>query len=164
MAEDRFGLRVREEREARGWTQATLARLLEDFGVSLHPSAIAKIELRDVDKPRAIRLEEADAIATAFGMSIDEMCSAEGSVHRVKKLQQELERAGNELSRWDLIFRDTAQNLRIEFERLSEAGRADLGDDNLAAIEVALGRQATDFLDVYPGLSELGNEDDESET
>lgn len=76
-AEDRFGRRVRVEREARGWTQADLAKRIEPSGISLHPSAIAKIELRDVAKPRAIRLDEARAIADAFGISVDEMWETE---------------------------------------------------------------------------------------
>lgn len=81
-AEDRFGRRVRLEREARGWTQADLAKRIEVAGVSLHPSAIAKIELRDVDRPRAIRLDEAQAIADAFGLFVDEMWETED--HRIR--------------------------------------------------------------------------------
>ncbi|MGX6508254.1 helix-turn-helix transcriptional regulator [Rhodococcus sp. SJ-2] len=83
-AEDRFGRRVRLEREARGWTQADLAKRIEVAGVSLHPSAIAKIELRDVEKPRAIRLDEAQAIADAFGLFVDEMWETED--HRIRWL------------------------------------------------------------------------------
>lgn len=71
--EDRFGRRVRMERERQGWTQMDLAKALEQQGLSLHPSAIAKIELRDVERPRAIRLDEAHAIAQVFGLSIDDM-------------------------------------------------------------------------------------------
>lgn len=67
-AEDWFGLRVRHERERLGWSQAELAERLKDYGVDLHPSAIAKIELRDVDRPRSIRLNEAEALADALGL------------------------------------------------------------------------------------------------
>ncbi|TSD47956.1 helix-turn-helix transcriptional regulator [Rhodococcus sp. KBS0724] len=77
--EDRFGKRVRQEREARGWTQADLARELQRVGLNLHPSAIAKIELRNVARPRAIRLDEAEAIAKAFGLSVDSMYQSAGN-------------------------------------------------------------------------------------
>ncbi|MGC0362916.1 transcriptional regulator with XRE-family HTH domain [Rhodococcus sp. 27YEA15] len=68
--EDWFGRRVREERELRGWTQQELAARLHDQGISLHPSAIAKIELRDVERPRTIRLDEAKSLAEAFGVDL----------------------------------------------------------------------------------------------
>jgi transcriptional regulator with XRE-family HTH domain len=64
---------MRRERERRGWTQAELATKLAEVGVNLHPSAIAKIELRDVTRPRAIRLDEAQAIAYLLGLPLEEM-------------------------------------------------------------------------------------------
>ena len=72
-AEDFFGTRMRRERERRGWTQAEFATKLAEVGVHLHPSAIAKIELRDVDRPRTIRLDEAQAIAYVLGLPLEEM-------------------------------------------------------------------------------------------
>jgi len=72
-AEDFFGTRMRRERERRGWTQAELASKLAAVGVNLHPSAIAKIELRDATRPRTIRLDEAQAIAYILGLPLDEM-------------------------------------------------------------------------------------------
>lgn len=71
--EDWFGRRVREERELRGWTQFELAERLRRQGISLHQSAIAKIELRDVDRPRTIRLDEAKALSEAFGVDLAQM-------------------------------------------------------------------------------------------
>lgn len=64
---------MRRERERRGWTQAELATKLAEVGVHLHPSAIAKIELRDVARPRAIRLDEAQAIAYVLGVALEDM-------------------------------------------------------------------------------------------
>ncbi|MDN5760049.1 MAG: helix-turn-helix domain-containing protein [Tomitella sp.] len=90
-AEDRFGRRVRTERELRGWTQADLAKHLEEEGVWLHPSAIAKIEHRDADRPRVIRLDEAESISRVFGLTIDEMYETED--HRVRY-------AGNRMRIW----------------------------------------------------------------
>lgn len=75
--EDLFGARLRYERERRSMTQADVAKALERvYGIKLHPSAIAKMETRDVSRPRVIRLNEATAIASLFGMSIDDMLEA----------------------------------------------------------------------------------------
>lgn len=72
--EDRFGARLRYERERRRMTQADVAEALErDHGIKLHPSAIAKMETRDVTRPRVIRLNEAAALAALFRISGDEM-------------------------------------------------------------------------------------------
>lgn len=77
FVEDRFGRRLRVERESRAMTQADVAGILaSEHGLKLHPTAIAKMEQRDVEKPRAIRLFEAQAIADMFGITIDEMVSS----------------------------------------------------------------------------------------
>lgn len=44
----------------------------------LHPSAIAKMEQRDVGRPRVIRLDEARAIARIFGRTLDDMLDSPG--------------------------------------------------------------------------------------
>lgn len=74
-AEDRCGRNLRRLREKAGLSQAELAQKLEDYGVSLHPSAIAKIEARDVANPRTVRLNEADALARALGVPLVELVS-----------------------------------------------------------------------------------------
>ena len=93
--ENAFGRRVRLERILRGWTQADLAKALEHEGLSLHPSAIAKIELRDSQRPRVIRLDEAKAIAAVFGLSLDEMFESGGERVQVltSRIRDWLERA-----------------------------------------------------------------------
>ncbi|MFC9768336.1 helix-turn-helix domain-containing protein [Rhodococcus jostii] len=70
-AESRFGLRVRLERESRKWSQAELAQRVSELGVMMHPTTITKIESRDGDRPRSIRLDEAHALAQVFGTSVD---------------------------------------------------------------------------------------------
>ncbi|MFE7047077.1 multiprotein-bridging factor 1 family protein [Streptomyces californicus] len=77
FAEDRFGRRMRKEREDRAMTQSDVANVLaEEHDLKLHATAIAKMEQRDVEKPRSIRLSEARAIADMFGLTLDEMTSA----------------------------------------------------------------------------------------
>jgi len=71
--EDQFGRQLRQMREEKGLSQAQMAQRLEEYGVYLHPSAIAKIEARDSSSPRAIRLNEAHAIAKVLGRHLEEM-------------------------------------------------------------------------------------------
>ncbi|WP_454198217.1 helix-turn-helix domain-containing protein [Nocardia sp. Marseille-Q1738] len=87
-AEARFGRRVRAERLSRGWTQAELAERLAALGLNLHPSAIAKIELRDVERPRAITLDEAEILARAFGLTVGEMYETDAD--RVRNVQAKM--------------------------------------------------------------------------
>lgn len=81
-AEDPFGRRLRYERERRGWTQADVAKRLAERGITLHPTAIAKIEQRDSRRPRVIRLDEAAAIADIFGLSVNDMLKPEPTIFR----------------------------------------------------------------------------------
>ncbi|MBM0125612.1 helix-turn-helix domain-containing protein [Pimelobacter simplex] len=70
-AERRLGVRLRREREARGWSQQEVANRLGDRGISLHMSAIAKIEAGS----RTVRLNEAVALAEVFDMKVEELSS-----------------------------------------------------------------------------------------
>lgn len=72
-AEDRCGRNIRILRDKAGISQGELARRMEDYGVSLHQSAIAKIELRDVAGARSIRVNEADAAARALGVTLADL-------------------------------------------------------------------------------------------
>ncbi|XQE79551.1 helix-turn-helix domain-containing protein [Streptomyces microflavus] len=87
FAEDRFGRRMRKEREDRAMTQSDVANVLaEEHDLKLHATAIAKMEQRDVERPRTIRLSEARAIADMFGLTVDEMTSSgEGEIQAVAR-------------------------------------------------------------------------------
>lgn len=65
-----FGARLRELRNAQGMTQAGLAGLAAArFGLTLDPSAIARLEKGQ----RAIRLNEAAALAVALGTCVGDI-------------------------------------------------------------------------------------------
>lgn len=106
--EDRFGRNLRQLREQRGLTQGELADRCAQFGVKLHPSAIAKMEARDVSRPRAIRLREAVAIAGSLGCGIDDltrgpeaaMLEASRDLEAAIFRQEEITRAAEEASRY----------------------------------------------------------------
>lgn len=65
--EDRFSARVRELREALGWSQAELARR-----VGVDSTAITKLERRT----RSVRLNEAAKLAAVLGSTVDHMTRA----------------------------------------------------------------------------------------
>lgn len=70
QTEDYFGKRVKDERVHREWSQSQMAKLLSDNGVPMmHPTTIAKIEAGD----RAVRIDEAAAIADLFEVSLDSL-------------------------------------------------------------------------------------------
>lgn len=66
--ETRFRERVKRERERRGWSQSDLAKRLSVKGIhSIYATTVAKIESGD----RAVRIDEAAALADLFDVSTD---------------------------------------------------------------------------------------------
>ncbi|HWS91352.1 MAG TPA: helix-turn-helix transcriptional regulator [Mycobacterium sp.] len=64
-----FGQRLKLERENKGWSQPEMVKLLEDEGVGLHWTSLAKIE----KGLRSVRIDEAKAIADVLELSVDSM-------------------------------------------------------------------------------------------
>lgn len=65
---DQLRVRLRTERERRGWSQSHLAKQAMAAGTgSMHPATIAKIEAGD----RGVQIDEAVAFANIFGVSVD---------------------------------------------------------------------------------------------
>lgn len=64
-----FGLRVRDERQQRGWTQGDLATRLASAGYGMHQTTIAKLE----NGTRPTTVEELFALATVFEMPAAEL-------------------------------------------------------------------------------------------
>jgi transcriptional regulator with XRE-family HTH domain len=73
VAERLFAAHVREGREARGWTQAALAEELTVRGVPLTESDVAAMERSDDATRRAVRLNEAAAVAALFHRSLRDL-------------------------------------------------------------------------------------------
>lgn len=70
-AEADLAERMQHEREARGWSPEQLAKRMTEAGCPISTSAIYKIE-SDTDR-RKISLDEATAMAAAFGISLQEL-------------------------------------------------------------------------------------------
>jgi transcriptional regulator with XRE-family HTH domain len=67
-AETSFRERMKRERQTRDWSQADLAELLQGRGLGhIYPTTVAKIESGE----RAVRIDEATAIADLFEVSVD---------------------------------------------------------------------------------------------
>lgn len=65
-AETHFGIRLRELRQRRGWTQQEVVQRLADHGLVLHQTAIARIETA----ARPVRLNEALTLAAVLGVDL----------------------------------------------------------------------------------------------
>ena len=70
-----LGMRVKSERERRGWSQSQMATMLGDIGIhAMHPTTVAKIEAGD----RSVRVTEAAALADLFGITVDALLGRQG--------------------------------------------------------------------------------------
>jgi transcriptional regulator with XRE-family HTH domain len=73
-----FGVRVRNARDERKWSQRKLAEELDKLGVKLDPSAVTRIERGS----REVKLREAAAIATALGVPLQNLAPPPDSTPR----------------------------------------------------------------------------------
>ena len=67
IAESHFRAMLRRERESRKWSQAHMAKLLSDKGLTVYPTTVAKIEAGE----RAAKIDELVATADIFNVSVD---------------------------------------------------------------------------------------------
>ncbi|MFD8556650.1 multiprotein-bridging factor 1 family protein [Streptosporangium canum] len=108
------GQRVRELRQARGWSQEELAERLTSLGLQFHQTQIGKLEAGG----RPIRLNEASALAAAFDIPLPNLISVP-----VAGMSDPLEDEITELSlKFGVLLqqrRDTENASRRLAERLS---------------------------------------------
>lgn len=120
--EQQFGARIRKLRDEYETTQALLAQMVEDHGVKLDPSAIARLEKGE----RSIRLNEAVAFASSFRMTVDELLRpALPPDEQVREAEKHLQRA-----KWRalsaLVEHESAEErLKRLRERIAEEGGND---------------------------------------
>lgn len=69
--EENVARRIKMEREARGWSTATLAERLTDAGYPLNQSAVWRIE--SGEPRRRVNLDEAIGFAKVFDVSLDNL-------------------------------------------------------------------------------------------
>lgn len=123
--EEVVGRRAKALREARGWSQQQVARLMADNGFSWRQTTVAKTEAAD----RPVRINEAAGLASVFGVTlndlltipIDDYATAHAAVHvaeltalstaarqRLQECERDAGRANEEL-----------EDARAEVERLA---------------------------------------------
>jgi transcriptional regulator with XRE-family HTH domain len=129
--EARFRERVRQERDRRGWSQAELSKMLGDKGIKgIYPTTIAKIESGE----RAVRIDEATALADLFQVSLDVLLGRKQGAER------------NELARPLRVLADTARHSSQQVGAMMEAIREQLeelpGEFYGADVLQSIGRDA----------------------
>jgi transcriptional regulator with XRE-family HTH domain len=127
LIETRFRERVKRERERRDWSQAELAKLLQDRGIgSVYPTTVAKIEAGE----RSVRIDEANALADIFEVSVDALLGRSTSFEqdRLYAVRDAALQATSGVS----AISTTLMNVFAELEGLEF--------DNREAVTVAAGR------------------------
>ncbi len=79
-----FGSRLRQARERQGWNQEDVANKLENLGLKLDRTAIAKIE----GGYRKLSLDEAVAIAAVLNVALVHMCVPLTDTQKVRVADQ----------------------------------------------------------------------------
>lgn len=107
---------MREERDRRGWGQAELADRLAAQGMQVVPSAISKSEAGH----RLVRLNEAVAVAAAFGLPLSAMLAdaseREGRIAEMRAEAVRLSDESDEALRRAVYYRNAAAELAGEPE------------------------------------------------
>ena len=107
---DHLVFRLRQEQEARGWSDAQMAAEISKY----YPmNAAAVWKLKNADPPRGVSLDEAQALAIALGFdSIDALLQANGVASTVfGKLQWEIKLIGDHKPAAYETFRDADDTL-----------------------------------------------------
>ncbi|MEU7696664.1 helix-turn-helix transcriptional regulator [Microbispora hainanensis] len=80
------GQRVRDLRLRRGWTQQDVVVRLRSYDISLHQTAIARLEAGR----RAVGISEAVSLARVFGVSLNDLVTPRISIEAIKELEAEV--------------------------------------------------------------------------
>ena len=111
-AEQRFGRRVRQERQRHGWRQEDLAIQAAGEGLTLHATAYSKIE----SGQRIIRLGEAAILAAVFGRTVDYMLASTD----LSVIARELEETQAELTQAQAESDDVTHRVVALWNRVQE--------------------------------------------
>ncbi len=121
LPSDTFARRLRMERERQGLSQAELARrVTEVLGVNVDKSAVARIE----QQTRAIRLDEAAAMAEVLGLPIAALLSDRSAEENEALKQQYLADRVAAQRQWEQI-RQEIDRLTGLIQSLSGTNEAD---------------------------------------
>ena len=158
-SEDNLAERVRLEREARGWSTATMAERMTQAGYPMNQSAIWRIE--SAEPRRRINLDEAIGFAQVFSIPLDNLLGPPNlAMHaRVKELIENISQRQREYRRASAAFIAA----RDEFDAYLDQ-HPEVRDEAEAAVQQAMADDA--LAGHYPGsvLVSLQSDDEEPAT
>jgi transcriptional regulator with XRE-family HTH domain len=129
--ETRFRERVKQERDRRDWSQADLSELLQGRGLEhIYPTTVAKIESGE----RAVRIDEATAIADLFEVSVDALLGR--NVERGSDLAYTLRAVLNiarQSSQQTAAIADALGDSLVDLDALEFNGREELENEVVRA-------------------------------
>lgn len=129
-----IGQRVRAHREERGWSQAHLGKLLADFGAPMNQPMVYKLE----HGSRPLRVNEVQALAFAFDVSMDELLTGRESSAAVEAAEM-YRRSWGYFHALKLRQKDARLRLQAAEEEFKEAQTAaDKQGENVAKARAAL--------------------------
>jgi len=124
LSEGNLAARIKDERQARGWSQELLAKLMTDRGSPMHQTSIAKIERANGPR-RPITVSEAIRFAELFEVPVQDLLldAVAWRDVRVRALQQEAAQIADEIKARTARLGEIGQEI-------SELTRQPGGDDH----------------------------------
>ncbi|MER6307811.1 MULTISPECIES: helix-turn-helix transcriptional regulator [unclassified Streptomyces] len=107
--EENAAVRIKLEREARGWGTNALSDRLVEAGFEMNPSAVWRIE----NRKRRVNLDEAIGFAEVFGISLESLIGPPKMAQhaRAMELVEQIRRAFRETQRANLAFSEARDAL-----------------------------------------------------
>jgi transcriptional regulator with XRE-family HTH domain len=148
VPEDYVAERIKQEREARGWSTVTLAEKMAEAGHPVNQAAIWRIES---GKPRRrVNLDEALGFCTVFGLTMDELTApslkhADTVIRGIVRECVEKKHALARLQRDVEILEREIEHLEFELAHF-----ASYGDEQKAELEELMQREDQAWLRQHP--------------
>ncbi|MFF2812481.1 helix-turn-helix domain-containing protein [Streptomyces sp. NPDC058000] len=135
--EENAAVRIKLEREARGWGTNALSDRLNEAGFEMNPSAVWRIE----NRKRRVNLDEAIGFAEVFGISLESLVgSPKLAQHaRAMELVEQIRRAFRETQRANLAFSEARDALDRYLDE-----HPDIHEEVDAAVQQAITEEIAD--------------------
>ncbi len=154
---NRFRLRMITEQQRRGWSDAQMAKAISENGVPMAPATVWKI--KNANPPRKVDLDEAQAIAAAFGVPslaafmVEPEVVVEGLFKDAAMAAADMYRVGRRLAA-DILYADKVEtDMRTDGSQRARASAAVTIRTNAVSIGV--------LVDAIAHIAEGGGREDE---
>ncbi|MDT3395803.1 helix-turn-helix transcriptional regulator [Streptomyces sp. B1866] len=134
--EENLAIRIKLERESRGWGTNAVSDRLNAAGYEMNPSAVWRIE----NRKRRVNLDEAIGFAEIFGLSLENLVGPPKlAAHaRAMELVEYVRRAYREVHRANLAFTQARDALDAYLQQ-----HPDIRDEVDAAVSHAIAEETT---------------------